>query len=179
MPERKNKLPAAKARDIELLVMDVDGVLTTGEVILDGDGRELKRFHVLDGAGIKYFQRVNKQVAIISGRHCQAVDVRAKELGIDIVIQDAKDKLPVYHELLDRLGLNTGQTAVMGDDLTDLPMMRTCGLAIAPANAVEMVRQAASLVTTAAGGAGAVREAIEILLKGAGLWEQILARYVE
>ena len=179
--DRDKEAPAAvdTPANIELLVLDVDGVLTSGEVILDDDGREMKRFHVLDGAGIKYFQRVGRKVAIITGRRCRAVEIRAEELGIDIVVQDAKDKLPAYLEILDKLHLPPEQAAVMGDDLTDLPMMRHCGLAIAPANAVETVRDAADLVTKASGGRGAVREAVEILLKSAGLWEQILARYVE
>jgi 3-deoxy-D-manno-octulosonate 8-phosphate phosphatase (KDO 8-P phosphatase) len=168
---------AADPAAIELLVLDVDGVLADGRILLDADGRELKRFHVLDGAGIKYFQRVGKRVAILSGRSSPAVEARAAELGIPDVIQNAKDKRPAYESLLGRLGLTDAQVAVMGDDLTDLPVMRRCGLPIAPANAVEAVRQAAAYVTAARGGEGAVREAVEYILKRAGLWERILARY--
>ncbi len=164
---------------IELLVLDVDGVLTDGGIILDSAGVELKRFCALDGAGIKYFQRVGKTVAILSGRTSEAVTARAAELGVGLVRQGAKVKLPVYREILAELGLDEKQAAVMGDDLPDLPMMRHCGLAIAPANAVRDVRAAAGLVTRAAGGDGAVREAVEAILKAAGLWQQIMRRYVD
>jgi len=165
------------AEGIELLVLDVDGVLTDGRIVLAPDGRELKAFHALDGAGIKYWHRVGRRTAIISGRASPVVEARAAELGVAIVRQNAKRKLRVYESVLAELGLADGQVAVMGDDLTDLPMMRRCRLAIAPANAVEEVRSAANLVTCRAGGAGAVREAIERLLKAAGLWERILRRY--
>jgi len=162
---------------IELLVLDVDGVLTDGRIVLDGAGRELKSFHVLDGAGIKYWLRVGKQAALLSGRSSPAVVARAAELGVTIVIQNAKDKLPAYESVLERLGLTDAQTAVMGDDLPDLLMMRRCGFAIAPANAVEEVRAAAAHVTGARGGEGAVREAIEHILKRTGRWRDIMARY--
>lgn len=177
--EKKPARPAQPPGDIELLVVDVDGVLTDGRIVLDDEGKELKCFHVLDGAGIKYFQRVGRKVAFISGRRSAAVKVRADELGVNIVAQGAKDKLPLYIEILAALGVDERRAAVMGDDLTDLPMMRHCGFAIAPAGAVEMVREAADMVTQARGGQGAVREAIEALLLSAGLWERILARYTE
>ncbi len=162
---------------IELLVLDVDGVLTDGRIILDADGREMKCFHVLDGAGMKYWQRVGKQIAIITGRESPAVAHRATELGVKTVRQGAKDKLPAYESILSELKLTDKQTAVMGDDLPDLPMMKRCGFAIAPANAVPEVRQAAAMVTENSGGHGAVRQAIEYILKKMGLWNQILQRY--
>lgn len=171
--------PAAAARKIELLVLDADGVLTDGRIVLDADGRELKRFHALDGAGMKYWQRAGKRIAIISGRASAALTFRAAELGVTIVRQNAKDKLPVYESLLDELGLSDAQAAVMGDDLPDLPIMRRCGLAIAPANAVEEVRRAAGLVTQRGGGEGAVREAVEFILRAGGDWERIMQRYRE
>ena len=162
---------------IELLVLDVDGVLTDGRIILDADGREMKCFHVMDGAGMKYFQRVGKEIAIISGRESPAVAHRAAELGVKIVRQGAKDKLPAYESVLAELKLTDEQTAVMGDDLPDLPIMRRCGFAIAPVNAVEEIRRVAALVTERSGGEGAVRQAIEYLLKQMGLWDQVLGRY--
>jgi len=162
---------------IELLVLDVDGVLTDGKVVLDADGRELKRFSVLDGAGIKYWQRAGGRVAIISGRGSPAVVARATELGVTDVVQNAKRKLPAYEAVRDRLGLSDDRIAVMGDDLPDLPLLRRAGFAIAPANAVEDVRAAADYVTAARGGEGAVREAVEMLLKRAGRWDPIMARY--
>ena len=167
----------ANLEKIELLLLDVDGVLTDGKVILDADGQEMKVFHVLDGAGIKYWRRVGKEVAIISGRQSQAVLHRADELGISIVKQSAKEKLPVYQSILSDLNLTDEQVAVMGDDLTDLPLLRRCGFSIAPANAVEEVRKMVDLITNATGGNGAVREAVEYILKNTGLWKSILMRY--
>ena len=168
-----------KLEPIQLLVLDVDGVLTDGGIYLDAEGRELKRFHVLDGAGMKFWQRAGKQIAIISGRSSPAVVFRAGELGVTALRLNAKQKLPAYESVLAELGLSDAQTAVMGDDLPDLPLMRRSGLAIAPADAVEEVRRAADLLTRRGGGAGAVREAVEFILKGAGLWEQIMSRYRE
>lgn len=162
---------------IELLVLDVDGVLTDGRIVLDADGRESKRFHVRDGSGIKYWQRVGKRVAIISGRSSPAVLARAAELGVAHVRQNAKRKLPAYESILNELGLTDARTAVMGDDLPDLPLMRRCAFAIAPADAAEEVRRAAALVTQRPGGNGAVREAIEHMLKHTGLWDEVLKRY--
>ncbi len=164
-------------KDIELLILDVDGVLTDGRIILDADGREMKQFNALDGAGIKYWQRVGKRIAIITGRESPAVAHRAAELGVKIVIQGAKDKLPAYESVLAELKLTDEQTAVMGDDLPDLPMMRRCGFPIAPVNAVQEVRQVAAIVTDSPGGEGAVRQAIEYILKSTGQWDQILNRY--
>lgn len=162
---------------IRLLVLDVDGVMTDGRICLDADGRETKVFHVTDGAGMKYWQRVGREIAIISGRDAPATAHRARELGVRHLRQGVKVKLPVYESILAELGLKPEQTAVMGDDLPDLPLLRHCGLAIAPANAVAEVKQASHLVTRAAGGEGAVREVIEALLRQAGLWEAIMQRY--
>jgi 3-deoxy-D-manno-octulosonate 8-phosphate phosphatase (KDO 8-P phosphatase) len=170
---------ADRAGRIELLLLDVDGVLTDGGIYIDADGRDLKRFHVADGSGIKYFQRVGREVALLSGRSSPAVTARAAELGIARVFQNAKAKEPVYERILADAGLADSQVAVMGDDLPDLPLLRRAGLAIAPANAAEPVRAAADVVTAAGGGRGAVREAVEMLLKSAGLWDRIMARYVE
>ena len=168
---------AADAAAVELLVLDVDGVLTDGGIMLDADGREIKRFSALDGAGLKYWQRAGRQVAIISGRDSPAVAARAAELGVAAVCQNAKQKLPAYEAVLARLGMTDARTAVMGDDLPDLPLLRRAGFALAPANAVEDVRAAADYVTAARGGEGAVREAVEMLLKQAGRWDDIMARY--
>ncbi len=162
---------------IELLILDVDGVLTDGRIMLDADGRELKCFHVLDGAGMKYWQRAGKRLAIISGRSAPAVTHRAAEIGVSLVKLGEKEKLPAYESVLAELKMTDGQTAVMGDDLMDLPLMRRCGFPIAPANAVSEVRQTAALITDARGGEGAVREAIEYILKHTGQWDRIMKRY--
>lgn len=169
-------LPAA-AGGIELLVVDVDGVLTDGGIYLGSGGIELKRFDVADGAGIKYWQRVGKTLAIVTGRSGEAVAARAAELGVEHLRQGAKRKLPAYESVLAELGLSGEQVAVMGDDLPDLPLMHRCGLAIAPANAVAEVAEAAHFRTRREGGRGAVREAVEAILKAQGLWENVLERY--
>ena len=178
---RAGGTPATRSKDaaarIRLLVLDVDGVMTDGSVLLDADGRELKRFDVTDGAGIKYFMRSGRQVAILSGRSSPAVTARAVELGVTLIRQNAKDKLPAYRAILAAAGVSESQTAVMGDDLPDLPLMRRCGLAIAPANAAAEVIEAADVVTARRGGGGAVREAVEHILRAAGAWETIVQRY--
>lgn len=163
---------------IELLVLDVDGVLTDGRIMLTEDGREVKAFHVRDGSGMKYWRRVGRKLAMISGRSSPAVTARAKELGVDAVRLNAKDKLTAYEDVLAELGVPADRTAVIGDDLTDLPMMRRCGLPVAVADAVDEVRQAAAFVTELPGGGGCVREVIERILKAAGEWDRILARYL-
>ncbi len=174
--EADSELPAAPA-DIELLVLDVDGVLTDGGIFLDSAGRELKRFCVADGTGIKYWQRVGRRVALISGRSSPAVVHRAAELGVTMLRLGAKRKLPAYESVLAEAGVAEAKVAVMGDDLPDLPLLARCGFAMAPADAVAEVRAAADLVTRRPGGGGAVREAIEVLLKRAGLWQRVLQRY--
>jgi 3-deoxy-D-manno-octulosonate 8-phosphate phosphatase (KDO 8-P phosphatase) len=168
----------AESGQIELLVLDVDGVLTDGHILLTESGQEIKSFHARDGAGMKYWRRAGKKLAFITGRGSPVVLHRARELGVDFVRTDAKDKLPAYEQALAELGVGDAQTAVVGDDLTDIPMMRRCGLAIAVADAVAETRAVADWVTQAPGGAGCVREVIEKLLKQAGLWDSILQRYL-
>jgi 3-deoxy-D-manno-octulosonate 8-phosphate phosphatase (KDO 8-P phosphatase) len=162
---------------IELLVLDVDGVLTDGRIVLTPSGEEIKAFHAADGAGVKYWQRVGRKVAIISGRGSPAVEVRAAELGIEFVRLNAKRKLPAFNEALAAFGVTAAETAVVGDDLTDLPLLDRCGFAACPPDAAVEVRRAADLVTTRPGGGGCVREVVEHLLRGAGLWDRVLARY--
>ena len=164
---------------IQLLVLDVDGVMTDGSIILAPNGDEIKSFHVRDGSGIKYWYRVGKQAAIITGRGGQAVLQRARELSIETVRLDAKRKLPVYRQVLADLGLTPQQTAVIGDDLTDLPMLMECAFAVCVPEAPEEVRQRVDYITQTPGGRGAVREVIELLLRRAGLWERILQRYLD
>ncbi|MFA6134645.1 MAG: HAD hydrolase family protein [Phycisphaerae bacterium] len=162
---------------IELLVLDVDGVLTDGKIVLGPGGEEIKFFDVRDGAGVKYWKRVGKKVAIISGRSSPAVNLRGAELDADAVVLGAKNKLPAYEQVLKDLRLTDAQTAVIGDDLPDLPLFWRAALSIAPADAVGEVRAAAGHVTVARGGNGAVREVVEMILKQTGLWDQIMARY--
>jgi len=163
---------------IELLVLDVDGVLTDGRIILTPGGEEIKVFHVRDGSAMKYWKRVGKKLAMISGRGSPAVSRRAEELQVDAVRLNAKVKLEAYEEVLEELGVPQERTAVVGDDLTDLPMLLRCGFSAAVADAAAEVKCRVDYVTRAAGGAGAVREVVEMILKNAGLWDQIMARYI-
>jgi len=164
---------------IELLVLDVDGVLTDGRIILTGDDRrEVKAFSVRDGAGMKYWKRAGGKLAFLSGRGGLAVEQRAMELDVDVVRLNAKRKGPVFEEILAGLGISSECTAAVGDDLTDLPVLRRAGLAVAVADAVEQVRDCAEYVTRAPGGGGAVREVVELILKRAGKWDAIMQRYL-
>ena len=163
--------------DIELLVLDVDGVLTDGRITLTADGQEIKTFHVRDGAGMKYWKRAGGRLAIVSGRSSPAVLRRAEELGVDVVRLGAKDKLPVLEQVLAELDIPADRTAVIGDDLPDVPMLRHCAVGIAVADAADEVKQVACHVTDAPGGGGCVREVVEMILKRAGKWRGILSRY--
>jgi 3-deoxy-D-manno-octulosonate 8-phosphate phosphatase (KDO 8-P phosphatase) len=140
-------------------------------------GQELKLFHAQDGHGIKLALRCGLSLAIITGRESEVVTHRARELGIQEVHQKALDKLPVFQDLLARMDLQASQAACMGDDLVDLPLLLRAGLAITVPGAVDEVREAAHYVTRRQGGHGAVREAIELLLKAQAHWPAILERY--
>ena len=158
------------AARIRLLVLDVDGVLTDGGLYYGPSGEEIKRFDVQDGMAVVAARRAGLSVAVISGRASAAVTRRMAELGITEVHQGVEDKTVVLAALTARLGLDLGDVAVMGDDLGDLALMRRVGLALAPDNAVREVRSAADWVSRRRGGAGAVREAIEFLLKARTAW---------
>jgi len=170
---------AHKAQKVKWLVVDVDGVLTDGTAFYGHGGFEGVAFDIQDGAGIKYLKRLGIRTAIISGRTAHAVLYRARELGIDDVIQGAKVKNVAYEALKERLGFQDSEVCYMGDDLPDLPIMRRVGLAAAVSNARPEVREAADLVTSASGGRGAVRELAEFILKAQGKWGEILGRYVQ
>jgi 3-deoxy-D-manno-octulosonate 8-phosphate phosphatase (KDO 8-P phosphatase) len=163
--------------EILILAMDVDGVLTDGTVILHHDGTESKRFSLLDGHGIKMWLRAGLQIAWISGRASEATRRRAEQLGITLVFEGATVKLPVFDELLSKTGLEARQAAYMGDDLLDIPVLKSAGFAAAVANAVDEVKACADYVTAKPGGAGAVREVIEHILKGSGRWDKLMERY--
>jgi 3-deoxy-D-manno-octulosonate 8-phosphate phosphatase (KDO 8-P phosphatase) len=170
---------AARARKIELLLLDVDGVLTDGSIIYTADGVELKRFHVRDGSGLKFWHNLGKRSAIISGRTSMAVERRAAELGITPVFQGYSDKWAAFAQLLAETGLAPEQVCAIGDDLPDLPVLRAAGLAVAVADACPEVRAAADYTTNLPGGRGAVRDAIEWLMKLQGRWDETLAAYHE
>jgi 3-deoxy-D-manno-octulosonate 8-phosphate phosphatase (KDO 8-P phosphatase) len=153
-----------RARNIRLLVLDVDGVLTDGRLYLSAAGEELKVFHVRDGSGLVAVQRAGITVAIISGRDSAAVTRRAAELGIRHVRQGVADKGAALDQLLEELGVSAAETACVGDDTPDVPMLRRAGLAIGVADAHPALLAAAHWVTHSNGGQGAVREACDLLL---------------
>lgn len=155
----------AKARKIKMLLLDVDGVMTDGRIILDNRGNELKAFHVRDGHGIKTAQRSGLLVGIITGRTSKAVAFRARELGIQEVRQGAGDKLVVYDSVMKKYGLSDDEVAYMGDDVVDLELFKRVGLAATVADADAAVMPYVDCVTKADGGRGAVREFIDLILK--------------
>lgn len=159
------------AKPIRLILSDVDGVLTDGSIVIDNAGIESRTFNVRDGLGIKLWQRQQFQFGLLSARNSQAVKLRAAELGIDLVRQGFRDKLPIARELFQTLGIGPEAVCYIGDDLPDLPLMAEVGLPVAVADAVPEVHKMARWVTEYPGGKGAVREVIERLLKGKGLWE--------
>jgi 3-deoxy-D-manno-octulosonate 8-phosphate phosphatase (KDO 8-P phosphatase) len=168
---------STRAQCIELLLLDVDGVLTDGRLTYTTTGELTKTFHVRDGSALKFWQGQGKRVAIISGRSSEAVAVRAAELGIAPVIQNAKDKVPAYRAVLAATGLTAGQVCAVGDDLPDLPLLLGSGLSVAPADACPEVRAAVTHVVPANGGAGAVRAAIEWLMTLQGTWAGVVAGF--
>ena len=152
-----------RAAGIRLLVLDVDGVLTDGRLHYDADGREAKSFHVRDGYGMKQVMRAGIAIAVISGRNSAATAARMAELGVPHVLLGHEDKATVFRQLLGRLGIQPGDTACVGDDLPDLPLIEMAGLGIAVADAHPPVRAAARWVTAQPGGHGAVREVCDLL----------------
>lgn len=166
-----------RAARIRLLVLDVDGVLTDGSIIYTDGGEEIKRFHVRDGLGIRLLQQAGIEVALITGRQSQAVAHRAQNLKIAHVFQGVRDKLAVLRSVQASLGISALETAVMGDDLVDLILMRQAGLAVAVADAPREVKDSAHWVTSLGGGRGAVRELCELVLQAKGLWEVLLRTY--
>ena len=172
-PDTQTKLDA-----IKMLVLDVDGVLTDGTIVVDADGRESKFFSVHDLHGIKMFRRAGLKVAFLSGRASAPTRQYARELEVDFCMEDCKDKPASLKQLMRTSGVSLEQIAYVGDDLVDLPVIRCAGFGAAAANAVDEVKEAADYVTARKGGQGAVREVIEYILKKTGKWEQLTKRYL-
>jgi 3-deoxy-D-manno-octulosonate 8-phosphate phosphatase (KDO 8-P phosphatase) len=166
-----------KIQKITHLILDVDGVLTDGRIIYDDAGRELKCFDVKDGHGMKLLMRSGIDIILLTGRSSKVVEYRAKDLGIDEVYQGAKNKIQFYEQILSRKNLKECQTACMGDDLTDIPILRRAGFSAAPADASEYARRAVDYVTNKNGGYGAVREICELILQVQNKWDEVVARY--
>jgi 3-deoxy-D-manno-octulosonate 8-phosphate phosphatase (KDO 8-P phosphatase) len=163
---------------IELLALDVDGVLTDGTLVVHADGTESKCFNSLDGHGIVMWKRAGLKVALISGRASAPTQRRAEQLQIDYVFEDCHDKLPFFKEFIEQVGLPPEKTAYIGDDLTDLPLIRYAGFGVAVANAADEVKRYADYVTVKPGGRGAVREVIEHILKSSDRWAELMKRYL-
>jgi len=166
-----------KLKNIRLLLLDVDGVMTDGGIIYDASGLETKRFNVKDGHGIKMLQRHGVDVGIITGRTSIVVDNRARELGISLVYQGALKKLESYEDIKIKTGLEDYQIAYMGDDVIDVPVLRRVGFSAAPLDGLFEVRAVVDYVTLCGGGCGAVREVCDHILKARGVWGEIAARY--
>ena len=166
-----------RLKNIQLLLLDVDGVMTDGGIIYDASGLETKCFNVRDGHGIKMLQRYGVEVGIITGRTSIVVDIRARELGISLVYQGSLKKLESYEDVKRKTGLDDSRIAYMGDDIIDVPVMRRVAFAAAPPDGIPQARAAAHYVTACGGGKGAVREVCDLILKGRGVWDEIVARY--
>jgi 3-deoxy-D-manno-octulosonate 8-phosphate phosphatase (KDO 8-P phosphatase) len=167
-----------RASRIKLLLMDCDGVLTNGELLLMGNGEEQKSFNVRDGLGLELWRQAGLKSGIISGRRAAAVERRAQELRIDYLRQGSQDKLSDFQSLLKLSGINDNEVAFIGDDLNDIPLLRQAELAIAVGDAAQEVKQVAHYVTKVSGGEGAVREAIEFILRAQGRWNELIDKYV-
>jgi 3-deoxy-D-manno-octulosonate 8-phosphate phosphatase (KDO 8-P phosphatase) len=168
---------ATRCQRIELVLADVDGVLTDGGVEFDNQGIEIKRFHIRDGLGIRLWQRAGYRFGLVTGRNSHIVRLRAAELGIEIVRQGIEDKLPAVLQILQELRLQPDQACYIGDDLPDLPAVRAVGLGVAVGDGCPEIRAAASYVTETHGGHGAVRETLELVLKAQNRWEDLIQRY--
>jgi len=161
-----------------MLVLDVDGVLTDGTIVVDAEGRESKFFSVLDGHGIKMWKKAGLSVAFLSGRESAPTKQQAKELSVDFCLEGRRDKLAGLKELMALSGLSAEQIAYVADDLPDLPVMKSVGFAAAVANAVDEVKQSADYISAKKGGQGAVREIIEYILKKTGRWKGLVEKYL-
>lgn len=170
------KIPArlaAKLRAVRLFIVDVDGTLTDGSINLSAND-ETKRFHIADGLGLKLLMNAGVQVAILTGRSSAAVDRRAAELGVNLVVQDQPDKGAAARKLIEDTGIESAAVAAMGDDLPDLAVFDQCGVRLAVADAAPELRAEADWVSSRPGGHAAVREAAELILKAKGAWDDLV-----
>jgi 3-deoxy-D-manno-octulosonate 8-phosphate phosphatase (KDO 8-P phosphatase) len=167
-----------KLKDTKLLLLDVDGVLTNGSIVYHDDGSETKVFNVKDGLGIRLLMQTGIQVGIVTGRRSEALSHRCRDLGIDLVFDNVRDKAAILDTIINETGIDPEQMAFIGDDLPDVPVMRRVGLSIAVGDAHEMVVHRADMVTGAIGGGGAVREVCESILKAKRLWQTALEGFL-
>jgi 3-deoxy-D-manno-octulosonate 8-phosphate phosphatase (KDO 8-P phosphatase) len=167
-----------RAGRITLVLFDVDGVLTDGKILLHADGTESKQFDIKDGTGIVWARRAGLTVGFLSARSSTATAQRAAQLGVTLVHQGVTSKLDTYEHVVDELMLDDDQIAYMGDDILDVPVLARVGLAAAPADAIEAVRDRVHWVSRANGGHGAARELIELILRAQDKWNALVAEYL-
>lgn len=166
-----------KARGVKLLLLDVDGVLTDGGIVIDSAGKETKRFDVRDGHGVRLLQDAGIQVGLITGRSSRAVAYRAREIGVGLLFQNASDKVIAYEKIKAKVELMDYQIAYAGDDLQDLPLLLRVGFSVTVKNGWEGLKRRVDYVTVNKGGEGAVREVAEVLLESQGKWSRIVRRF--
>ncbi len=166
-----------KLKKIKMLILDVDGVMTDGRIIMDDEGHQLKNFDVRDGHGLKIIQRYGIKIAILTGRKSEVVNHRAIDLEINDVYQGALNKKEVFKEILLKHNLAASTVAFMGDDIIDIPVLRQVGFSVAVADAVDVVKKNVDYVTKKKGGHGAVREICEMILQAQGKWPEIAEKY--
>jgi 3-deoxy-D-manno-octulosonate 8-phosphate phosphatase (KDO 8-P phosphatase) len=174
MPKKNRE---EKLKKIKMLILDVDGVMTDGGIIMDKDGCEMKQFNVRDGHGLVMIQRYGLKVAILTGRTSPVVERRARDLKIEEVYQGALNKKEVLTQILAKNNLTPDAIAYMGDDLVDIPVLKTVGFSATVADALDLVKKTVDYVTKNKGGRGAVREVCEMLLMAQGYWSQVADRY--
>lgn len=167
-----------KAARIKLILFDIDGVLTDGVVVVHADGTESKNFAIRDGIAMVWAQRAGIKVGFLSARHSATTNHRAAQLGITLVYQGVSSKLASYEQILADLKLTDEEVAYMGDDVVDLAVLQRVGLSTAPADAVEEVRSRVDLVTGSAGGRGAGRELVELILRAQQAWDTVVEGYL-
>jgi 3-deoxy-D-manno-octulosonate 8-phosphate phosphatase (KDO 8-P phosphatase) len=166
-----------KAAKVKLILLDVDGVLTDGAVVIYGDGSESKRFHIRDGIALVWAQRAGITVGLLSARHSATTAQRAAQLGITLIQQGVSSKINTYDQIVGDMVLSDDEVAYMGDDIVDLAVLARVGLSAAPANAVAEVRARVDFVSAYPGGDGAVRELVELILRAQNQWDPLLAAY--
>ncbi len=166
-----------KARNIRFVLLDVDGVLTDGGIVMDDRGKELKRFDVRDGQGIKLLLEAGLEVGFITGRFSKVVIHRARDLGVARVYQRAANKLEIYNKIKREIGLKDEEIAYIGDDIADIPVLRRVGLALTVKNGWAGLKQIVDYVSVEQGGCGAVRDMAELILKAQAKWRATMQRY--
>ena len=166
-----------KLKRIKLLILDVDGVMTDGRIIMDDEGHEIKNFNVRDGHGLKILQRYGIKVAILTGRQSKVVEHRAKDLEIKDVYQKVFNKKEVFEKILKKHKLSPNEAAFIGDDIVDIPVLRRVGFSIAVADAADVVKKSVDYVAKNRGGRGAIREVCEMILQAQDKWKEIASKY--